>query len=96
MESRNQPLNIAFATTCIGGEEEKAKMAEARREFMKTLTDGLRNESKKVNERKTPTNAAGNCPEYLVWPIVCRQVGSYKSLCFNLGMKRALSLLHTL
>ena len=33
-ETPNQPLNIAFATTCIR-EEERAKMADARQEFMK-------------------------------------------------------------
>jgi hypothetical protein len=87
-ETQNQPLDIAFATTCIG-EEEKAKMAEARREFMKTLTDTLKNDSKKVNKRKESPNVAGNCPEYLVWPVVCRQVGSYKFLCFNMSRERA-------
>jgi hypothetical protein len=89
VETRNQPFNIAFATTCIGEEKEKAEMAEARREFMKTLTDKLKNESKKINERTKSPNSAGNCPEYLVWPIVCRQIGSYKSLCFNLSKERA-------
>jgi hypothetical protein len=86
---QNQPLNIAFGTTCIGDKEEKAKMAEARCEFMKILTDTLKNESKKVNNRALPPNVAGNCPEFLVWPVVCNQVGSYKSLCFNMSQEIA-------
>jgi hypothetical protein len=61
-ETQNQPLNIAFATTCVG-KEEKAKMANARQEFIKTLTDILKNEPKMVNKRKNPSNDAGNCPE---------------------------------
>ena len=64
-------------------------MAEARCEFMKILTNTLKNESKKVNNRALPPNVAGNCPEFLVWPVVCNQVGSYKSLCFNMSQEIA-------
>ena len=35
-ETQNQTLNIPCATTCAGQSEEKAKLAEHRREFMKT------------------------------------------------------------
>ena len=88
-EVKYQPLNIAFGTTCVGDKEEKAKMAEARCKFMKILTDTLKNESKKVSNRDLPPNVAGNCPEFLVWPVVCNQVGSYKSLCFNMSQEIA-------
>src|SRR5271167_5082297 len=56
---------------------------------MKTLTDTLKNDFKKVNERKESPNAAGNCPESLVWPVVCRQLGTYKSLCFQMSREKA-------
>jgi hypothetical protein len=85
VESRSQPLNIAFATTCIGlADAEKAAMAEARREFMKILTDTLKKDSQTVNTRLVSPNAPGNCPEYLVWPSACGKVGRYQSLCFNI------------
>ena len=82
-ETGNTPLNIAFGTTCVG-QEEKARMAEARVEFMKILTDTLKNESQEVQTRKPTPNMPGNCPEFLAWPIVCTQIGKYKSLCFNI------------
>jgi len=90
VESPNQPLNIAFATTCVGeAKESKAKMAEARKDFMKALTDTLKHEPKKAVEQKPTPNPAGNCPEYLAWPVVCRQVGNYQSLCFTVGQERS-------
>jgi len=56
---------------------------------MTTFTEILTNESKKVNNRQ-PGNRPGNCPEYLIWPVVCWQgVGKYKPLCFNMGKERA-------
>jgi hypothetical protein len=30
-----------------------------------------------------PHNRSGNCPEMIVWGIVCRRPGGYKSLCLN-------------
>ena len=88
-ETQNQPLNIAFATTCVGPRKIKQHparedMAAARQEFMKTVTDKLTTISTIVNNRKAP-NRPGNCPEYLTWPIVCTQEGRYKSLCFTMA-----------
>jgi hypothetical protein len=85
-ESKSKPLTIAFATSCVGpsGSGTKPAMAAFRREFMKTVTDNLKNFSRKVNTRKDPPNPPANCPEYLVWPIVCQKPGKYKSLCFNM------------
>ena len=83
-EARHQPLAVAFATTAVGkGDNTKEIIATARQDFMVTLTKALTNESKRVNDRKAP-NRPGNCPEYAIWPIVCRQGGKYKSLCFNM------------
>jgi hypothetical protein len=28
-------------------------------------------------------NLPGNCPEAIVWPLVCRESGKYKSLCLG-------------
>jgi hypothetical protein len=84
-ESQNQPFNIAFATTCVGPKKKdntRELMSIARQEFMKTITDDLKNLSTKAIPQP-PKNRPGNCPEYLTWPIVCRQPGRYKTLCFT-------------
>ena len=88
-EAQNKPLMIAFATTCVGprkNDNTKELMNTARQEFMKTITDGLKNVSTMVNPQ-TRTNRPGKCPEYLTWPIVCRQAGRYKTLCFTTNIE---------
>jgi hypothetical protein len=79
-ETQTQFLAIAFATTAVGETGEKDSICAARRDFMAALTGKLENESTKKNTRIAP-NRPGNCPEYLTWPVACRQVGlKYKSL----------------
>ena len=82
---QNQPLSVAFATTAVGkGDDTKEMIARARQDFMTAFTKLLTKESKKVIDYE-PLNRPGNCPEYLIWPVVCRLgVGKYKSLCFNM------------
>ena len=81
-ETETRALAIAFATTSVGQTREKDLICVARRDFMEALTGKLKNESIKKNTR-IPPNRPGNCPEYLTWPVACRQVGlKYKSLCF--------------
>ena len=85
-DAQNQPLAVAFATTAVGGRKgdtTKEVIAAARQDFMTTLTKALTHESKKVNNR-SPRNRPGNCPEYMIWPVVCQEGGKYKSLCFNM------------
>ena len=88
-DTQNQPVAVAFATTAVGptskDQEDNTKetIAAARRKFMMTITKALTTESKKVNTRYAP-NRPGNCPEYMTWPVVCREVGKYKSLCLNM------------
>ena len=84
-EQPNLPLAVAFATTAVGrGDNTKEIIARARQDFMTTFTKVLTHESKKVNNRQPP-NRPGNCPEYLIWPMVYRQgMRKYKSLCFNM------------
>lgn len=86
VETKNQPLSIAFASTAVGAREAddaKEVMAATRREFMETITNALKNQPK-VNNRYAP-NREGNCPEFMVWPTVCRYEGQYKSLCLNMA-----------
>src|SRR5436190_848477 len=81
-ETQSQLVSIAFTTTAIGmrrGDNTREVMAAARREFMTTLSKTFKNESKTVNNRFAP-NREGNCPEYMTWPVVCRQEGRYQSL----------------
>jgi hypothetical protein len=88
-ETQTQFLAIAFATTAVGETGEKDSICAARRDFMAALTGKLENESTKKNTRIAP-NRPGNCPEYLTWPVACRQVGlKYKSLCFNMNLESA-------
>jgi hypothetical protein len=88
-EPQNQLLAVAFATTAVGkGDNTKETIAVARQDFMTTLTKALMAESKTVSNRAAP-NHPGNCPEYAIWPVVCRQRGKYKSLCFNIRNERA-------
>jgi hypothetical protein len=91
-ETPDHPLSLAFATSCVGERDKRNKptddptretMCAARREFMKTITDKLQNLSTVVNN-SIPPNKEGNCPEYMAWPIVCRQIGRYKSLCLTM------------
>jgi len=57
---------------------------------MAAFTKVLMNESKKVNNQKPPLNRPGNCPEYLIWPVICwKGVGKDKSLCFNMAKEAA-------
>ena len=89
---QNQPLAIAFATTAVGekGDNTKELICRARQEFMATFKKVLTKESKNVSTRNSPPNRPGNCPEYLIWPVVCwKGVGKYKSLCFNVPAPRA-------
>ena len=91
VESQNQPISVALATTAVGDRENddtKEIIATARKHFMSTITQALKNESQIVNTRSQP-NREGNCSEYLVWPVVCRYEGKYKSLCLNMAKKRA-------
>lgn len=75
---------IAFATTCVGpkkeGDKTKEEMANVRCEFM-TRLEAHREQLSCV--MVVCSNRRGNCPEFLVWPIVCRETGSYSSLCFS-------------
>ena len=95
VETQNQPLSIAFATTVVGVTRKddpkdytKESMAAARKHFMSTITNALKNESQIVNTR-SPRNREGNCPEYLAWPVVCHYEGRYKSLCLNMAERHA-------
>jgi len=75
---------IAYATTCVGPKEEgdktKEEMAKLRCEFMARLT--AHREQVSVVVVICP-NRRGNCSEFLVWPMICREPGKYKSLCFS-------------
>ena len=91
VETKNQPLSVAFATTAVGNNEDdnaKEAIAAARRDFMSTITKALKNESQVINTR-SPPNSEGNCSEYLAWPVVCRHEGRYKSLCLNMAQQYA-------
>lgn len=91
VETQNQPLSVAFATTAVGerkDDDTREVMAAARKHFMSSITKALKNESQIVNTR-SPPNREGNCPEYLAWPVVCRHEGRYKSLCLNMAKQCA-------
>jgi hypothetical protein len=75
---------IAYATTCVGPKEEgdktKEEMANVRCEFM-TRLEAHREQLSCV--MVVCRNRRGNCPEFLVWPMICHEPGSYSSLCFS-------------
>jgi len=75
---------IAYATTCVGPKQEgdttKEEMANVRCEFMTRLAAHREQLSCVM---VVCQNRRGNCPEFLVWPMICREPGSYSSLCFS-------------
>jgi hypothetical protein len=77
---------IAFATTCVGTRAEKARMARARVEFMTAATRIVSNVIQ-AGLIEMPRNREGNCPEYVLWGIVCRRPGNFYSLCFNVPLR---------
>ena len=98
-ETENQHFAVAFATTAVGdkeGDNMKEAIAAARRVFMTTITKALTKEAKNTNTRYA-LNRPGNCPEYLVWPVVCGpgdrgSTNLYASTCKRMGI----SMLRTL
>ena len=74
---------IAFATTCVGRGDDKKDMIHARFQFINDLASTLQ---EIFSPQRTALIRPGNCPEYIVFDIVCRSPGQYRSLC--LGVKR--------
>jgi hypothetical protein len=75
---------IPFATTCVGDRIAKQTMARARVDFVTAATETM---SFMITSGvvMVPPNAPGNCPEAIVWAIVCRQPGQYRSLCVSVA-----------
>jgi hypothetical protein len=73
---------IAFATSCVGDPRNRARMAAKRVDFIKD-TFGVMSFLFTTGLIVVPPNRVGNCPEMIVWGIVCRRPGGYNSLCIN-------------
>lgn len=78
---------IAFATSCVGDPRNRATMAAKRVEFI-SATFNIMSFLFATGLIVVPQNRPGNCPEMIVWGIVCQRPGGYKSLCLNVPVGR--------
>jgi hypothetical protein len=85
------PVKIAFATTCSGERDEKRAMQKARYEFAERLIPGL-NVFRKQKGWVCASFMPGNCPEWLVFILVCTDWGTYSSICQNKNKDRIFKL----
>ena len=80
----NRPfLRMAVAPTCIGRQVEKEEMARIRMEFMGLLTRAFQVDAPALMPPDCP-NPPGNYPEWFSWVLICREPGSFQSLCFDM------------
>jgi hypothetical protein len=67
-------------------------MKKARKMFYESVfTLAKESEIELCPPRKCP-NFPGNCPEYLVWGMICQNEGKYYSLCLSIIMERTYQL----
>lgn len=76
---------IAFATTSVGDATTLVRMAQARVNFIEAAT-GIVERYVNLGIIEVPRNRYGNCPEILIWAIVCRRRGTFYSLCLNVPL----------
>lgn len=71
----------AFATTCVGRKLDKEEIIATRLKFIVDIASTL---EKVFSPESKAFNLPGNCPEYLIFGIVCRKRGRYRSLCLSI------------
>lgn len=85
-----KPLTIGFATACIGRTDSKKQMNKARKVFCEGVFTLATESELELCPPKSCPNFPGNCPEYLIWGMICRNEGNYSSLCLNVFSELAI------
>jgi hypothetical protein len=87
--TEGEHLVVAFATTCVGRELDKKEIINARLKFIVDLASTL---EKAFTPKSEAFNCVCNCPEYLIFGIVCRKrdlkITNWAHFCFRLGTSR--------
>lgn len=87
--SDEAPLRISFAFSCVGGtlENDRKEENQSRRKYCDFLYS-VRKVIKLTSGEKKQANSSENCPEFLNWPMVCRNAGIYRTLCLNIPKEK--------
>jgi hypothetical protein len=79
----------AFAVSCIKGRNGSLRNEQnlARQNYNQRLHQLVTCTAEEIKARGEGQNLAGNCPEFTTWATICREPGSYFTLCLNIALE---------